>query len=62
MGLALGRVVAFWWGRLVYMHSMHDLSLTTHVHGVVGHVHWSSHCGIELSCGLECWLLALISV
>jgi hypothetical protein len=43
-------------------HSMHGLTLTRHVHGVLGHVHWSSHCGIVVSCGLEFWLLAFISV
>ena len=30
-------------------HSMSGLSLARHVHGVVGHVRWSSHCGIVLS-------------
>ena len=31
-------------------------------HGVVGHVHWSSHGGIVLSCGLEFWLSTFIRV
>ena len=37
------------------MHSMFGLSLAKHVHGVVGHVHWSSHYRTVLSCGLEFW-------
>jgi hypothetical protein len=43
-------------------HSMSSLSLTRHVHVIVGHVHWSSHYGIVLSCGLEFWLHAFMSV
>ena len=43
-------------------HSMCGLSLARHVHGVVGHVHWSSHCGIVLSYGLEFWWVAFTSV
>ena len=35
------------------MHNMFGMSLAKHVHGVVGHVHWSIHGGIVLSCGLE---------
>ena len=36
-------------------HSMSSLNLAMHVHGVVGHVHWSSHCRIVFSCGSEFW-------
>ena len=36
-------------------HNMSGLILARHVHGVVGHVHWSTHCGTVLSCGLEFW-------
>jgi hypothetical protein len=43
-------------------HSMSSLSLARHVHVIVGHVQWSSHCGIVLSCGLKCWLHAFMSV
>ena len=43
-------------------HSMSGLSLARHVHDIVGHVHWSSHCGIVLSCGLEFWFPAFMSV
>ena len=43
-------------------HSMSGLSLAKHVHGVVGHVHWSSHGGNVLSCGVEFWLRAFIRV
>ena len=43
-------------------HSMYGLSMATHVHGVMGHVHWSSHCGTVLSCGLEFWLPTFIRV
>ena len=40
-------------------HSMYGLSLAKRVHGVVRHVHWSSHCGIVFSCGLEFGCLQL---
>ena len=50
MYLALGGGVDLRWGRLVC--NLSSLSLARHVHGVVGHVHWSSHGGIVLSCGL----------
>jgi hypothetical protein len=43
-------------------HSMSGLSLARHVYGAMGHVHWSSHCGAMLSCGLEFWLPAFMSV
>ena len=36
-------------------HSMYALSLARHVHGVVGHMHWSNHCGMVWSCNLEFW-------
>ena len=36
-------------------HNMFGLSM-------VGHVHWSSHYWIVLSCGLEFWLHAFMSV
>jgi hypothetical protein len=42
--------------------SMSGLSLARHVHVIVGHVQWSSHCGTMLSCGLKCWLPAFMSV
>jgi hypothetical protein len=55
-----------WWGWLLVgaprTHSMYDMSLAKHVHGVVGHIHWSSHGGIVLSCGLEFWLPTFIRV
>ena len=44
------------------MHSVYGLSLARHVHGVVGHVHWGSHCGIVLSYGLEIGWPAFIGV
>ena len=44
------------------MHSIYGLSLARHVHGVMRHVHWRSHCGTVLSCGLEFWLPAFTSV
>ena len=28
------------------MHSMSGLSLARHVHDIMRHVHWSSHCGL----------------
>lgn len=37
------------------MHSMFGLSMARHVHGVVGHMHWNSQCGIVLSYGLDFW-------
>ena len=43
-------------------HSIFGLSLAKNMHGVVGHVHWSSHCGTVLSCGLEFWLPTFIRV
>ena len=43
-------------------HSMSGLSMARHVHGIVGHVHWCSQCGIVLSWGLEFWLHASMSV
>ena len=43
-------------------HSMSGQSLARHVHSEVGHVHWSIHCGIVLSCGLEFWLPTFTSV
>ena len=43
-------------------HNMSGLSLARHVHGIMGHAHWSSHCGIVLSYGLEIWLPAFMSV
>ena len=36
-------------------HSMSGLSLARHVH-------WSSHCGTVLSCGLEFWFPTFMSV
>ena len=39
------------------MHSMPGLSPTRHVHDIVGHVHWSRHCGTILSSDLEFWLI-----
>ena len=44
------------------MHNMSGLSMARHVHGIVGHVHWSSYCGTVMSWGLEFWLPTLISV
>ena len=44
------------------MHSMSSLSLAKHVHGVVGHVQWSSDGGTVLSCGQEFWLPTFIRV
>jgi hypothetical protein len=55
-----------WWGWLLVgapsTHSMYGMSLAKHVHGVVGHIHWSSHGGIVLSCGPEFWLPTFIRV
>lgn len=34
------------------MHNMYGLSLARHLQGEVGHVQWSSHCGIVLSYAL----------
>ena len=44
------------------MQGIIGLSLARHVHGVMGQVHWRSHCGIVSSCGLEFWLPAFMSV
>lgn len=44
------------------IHSMYGLNIARHVHGVLGHVHWSSHCGIVMSWGLEFSFPALMSV
>ena len=44
------------------MHNMLGLSLARHVHGIAGHVHWSTHCGTLMSWALEFWLHALTSV
>lgn len=38
------------------------LSQAKHVHGLGMHVHCRNHYGSVLSCGLECWLVALIGV
>ena len=59
--------VCVWEGGWLYvgtpnMHTMFALGLARHVHGIVGHVHWSSHCGIMMSYGLEFWLHALMHV
>ena len=35
------------------MHNMSSLSVAKHVHGRMGHVHLSSHCGTMMSWGLE---------
>ena len=43
-------------------HSMSGRSLARHVHGVVGHVLCSKHCGTVLSCALELWWPAFTSV
>ena len=43
------------------MHIMSNLIIARHVHGILGHVHWNSHCGVVMSWG-EFWLHALISV
>jgi hypothetical protein len=43
-------------------HHMSGSSLARHVHGIVGHVHWSIHYGNVLSCDLEYWLFAFMSV
>jgi hypothetical protein len=43
-------------------HNMSGLSMAKHVHGIKGHVHWSNHYGTVLSCGLEFWLVAFMSV
>ena len=43
-------------------HNMSGLSLVRDVHGILGHVHWSSQSGTLLSCGLEFWLHAFMSV
>ena len=40
----------------------YGLNLAGHVHDVVVHVHWSSHCGTMLLCGLESWWPAFMSV
>ena len=44
------------------MHNMYGRSFARHVHVVLGHVHWSSHCGTMLSCGMRCWLPTCMSV
>jgi hypothetical protein len=44
------------------MHCMSSLSLAKHVHGVMEHMHWRSHFGNVLSCGLELWLPAFMEV
>jgi hypothetical protein len=43
------------------MHSMYGRSFARHVHVLLGHVHWSSHCGIVLSCGMRYWLPTFMS-
>jgi hypothetical protein len=43
-------------------HNMSGLSMAKHVHGIMGHVHWSNHYETVLSCGLEFWLVAFMSV
>ena len=54
------------WGWLYVVapstHNMYGLNLVGHVHDVVGHVHWSDHCRIVLSCGLEFWSPTFTSV
>ena len=60
VGVGLSRGVLFVGAPIIY--SMYGLSLARHVHGVLGHVHWSSHCGIVLSCGLEFWWPTFMSL
>ena len=43
-------------------HNISSLNLAKHVHGRMGHVHWSIHCETMMSWGLEFWFHALMSV